>query len=447
MARRDVRMVLKASVLAAVRAWLRFSSGHSAMRAGKLTALEALDWAEHVRPGDLVVWAQASAEPTTLTSSLVAARHTIGSFRVFAGISYGESVSPDFTDSISYTSYCGTGENRRLGGALDILPIHYSQLPNALAGIANGNLVLLLSLAPGSGPDHFSYGVGGDYAADLITRARTVIAEVSSNGPRTGAGMDVKRSDMDVIVETDSLPPAPTESEVGPVELQIADHVAGLIRNGSVLQIGLGTLPAAILKSLRHLQDLGLHSGLLTKEVAELCEAGVITNSQKTIDRGYSVTGLLSGDADLMKWADQNPAIRIRPSSYTHAPHILRQIDNFVALNSAIEVDLTGQVNAELAGGRYVGAVGGAGNFLRGAAESRNGMGIIALPSTSRGKSRIVQTLSGPVTTPRSDVCFVVTEYGIADLRNATLHQRRERLLAIAAPNYQGFLTSGRHTY
>lgn len=412
------------------------------MRAGKRVALDALSWTELVKPGDLVVWAQASAEPVALTGSLMSARHEIGAFRVFAGISYGGSVAPEFTDAISYTSYCGTGQNRRLGPALDILPVHYSRLPSALSEMSDGNLVLLLSLAPGATPDHFSYGVGGDYVADLISSARTVIAEISSHTPRTGTGKDVSRSQIDVIVETDSLPLAPKTAEVGPVELQIADHVAGLIRDGSVLQIGLGTLPAAILKALGHHKDLGLHSGLLTQDVAELCEAGVITNALKTIDRGYSVTGLLSGDTELMKWADRNPALRIRPSSYTHASHILRQIDNFVALNSAIEVDLTGQVNAELAAGRYVGAVGGAGNFLRGAAESKGGMGIIALPSTSRGRSRIVQTLSGPVTTPRSDIDFVVTEFGVADLRNATLQERRERLIAIADPDQQHLLTN-----
>tara|TARA_B100000949_G_scaffold225122_1_gene229071 strand:- start:1752 stop:2990 length:1239 start_codon:yes stop_codon:yes gene_type:complete len=411
------------------------------MRASKEIAFEALDWADFVRPGDLVVWAQASAEPTSLTNSLVKARHEIGNFRVFAGISYGGSVAPEFTDAISYISYCGTGANRSLGTVLEILPAHYSQLPRALEEIADGNLVLLLNLAPGADRDHFSFGVGGDYAADLIAKARTVIAEVSSNAPRTNAGLDVQRSDIDIVVETDSVPLAPRVTEVGPVELKIAEHVAGLIPNGSSLQIGLGTLPAAILKALGHHKDLGIHSGLLTKEIAELHEAGVITNSRKAIDRGCSVTGLLTGDADLMQWADENPAIRIRPSSYTHAPHILRQIDNFVALNSAIEVDLTGQVNAELAGGRYVGAVGGAGNFLKGAAESRGGMGIIALPSTSRGRSRIVHTLSGPVSTPRSDVGLVVTEFGAADLRNATLQERRERLIAISDAKHQHLLT------
>ena len=387
------------------------------MKAGTRLTLEELNWPELVRPGDLVVWAQASAEPTALTSSIVAARQRIGGFRVFAGISYGASVSRDYTDAIAYTSYCGTGENRKLGPDLDILPIHYSQLSGALRDISGGNLVLLLCLAPGVDKDHFSYGVGADYIIDLIPSARTVIAEVNKQAPRA--------------------------AEVGAVELKIADHVARLIRNGSVLQIGLGTLPAAILKALKHHKNLGLHSGLLTQEAAELCESGVITNTTKSIDRGFSVTGLLSGNAELMRWADRNSKLLIKPSSYTHAPHILRQIDNFVALNSAIEVDLTGQVNAELANERYVGAVGGAGNFLRGAAESDGGMGIIALPSTARGKSRIVRKLSGPVSTPRSDVGIVVTEYGVADLRHATFHQRRERLIAISNPDFQSSLANG----
>ena len=412
------------------------------MKAGTRLTLEELNWPELVRPGDLVVWAQASAEPTALTSSIVAARQRIGGFRVFAGISYGASVSRDYTDAIAYTSYCGTGENRKLGPDLDILPIHYSQLSGALRDISGGNLVLLLCLAPGVDKNHFSYGVGADYIIDLIPSARTVIAEVNKQAPHTGSGKDLNRSDISVYVETDSPLLAPRAAEVGAVELKIADHVARLIRNGSVLQIGLGTLPAAILKALKHHKNLGLHSGLLTQEAAELCESGVITNTTKSIDRGFSVTGLLSGNAELMRWADRNSKLLIKPSSYTHAPHILRQIDNFVALNSAIEVDLTGQVNAELANERYVGAVGGAGNFLRGAAESDGGMGIIALPSTARGKSRIVRKLSGPVSTPRSDVGIVVTEYGVADLRHATLHQRRERLIAISNPDFQSSLAN-----
>ena len=410
------------------------------MRAGRETSLDALDWPSIVRAGDMVAWGQASAEPVGLTGTLLQARHEIGAFRVFAGISYGESVSPEHTDTVAYTSYCGTGQNRKLGDNLDILPVHYAQLASTLERRAGGNLVVLVSLAPGADEDHFSFGAGADYLADLLASARTVIAEVSSATPRTGPGKDLHRSQIDYIVRTETPLPAPKTATVGEVETRIADHVAGLICDGAVLQIGLGTLPAAVLKALKHHKDLGIHSGLITKDVAELCEAGVITNARKTIDTGATVTGVLSGDSELMAWADGNRDLLLRPSSYTHHGDVLAQIDNFVAINSAIEVDLTGQVNAELAGGRYVGAVGGAGNFLRGAARSNGGIGIIALPSTARGKSRIVRELSGPVTTPRSDVGFVVTEWGIADLRTATLKERHARLLEIDHPDYRSEL-------
>lgn len=410
------------------------------MRAGRETSLDALDWPSIVRAGDMVAWGQASAEPAGLTRTLLQARHEIGAFRVFAGISYGESVSPEHTDTVAYTSYCGTGQNRKLGDNLDILPVHYAQLASTLERRAGGDLVVLISLAPGADEDHFSFGAGADYLADLLASARTVIAEVSSATPRTGPGKDLHRSQIDYIVRTGSSLLAPESATVGEVETRIAGHVAGLIRNGSVLQIGLGTLPAAVLKALMHHKDLGIHSGLITEDVAQLCEAGVITNARKTIDTGSTVTGLISGGKDLMAWADGNRQLLLRPSSYTHNSDVLAQIDNFVAINSAIEVDLTGQVNAELAGGRYVGAVGGAGNFLRGAARSEGGMGIIALPSTARGNSRIVRSLSGPVTTPRSDVGFVVTEHGIADLRDATLAEREVRLLDLVAPEHRDVL-------
>ncbi|WP_233356200.1 acetyl-CoA hydrolase/transferase family protein [Henriciella aquimarina] len=385
------------------------------------------------------MWGQASAEPTGLTEALTRARHRIGAFRAFAGISYGASVDPAYTDIISYVSYCGTGQNRKLGDKLDILPVHYSNLVQALR---HEDIVILIRLAQGADDDHFSFGPGADYVADLLSVARLVIAEVSSGTPQTGTGRDIKRSDIDYIVRTRTPCLSPPQGKAGDAEAKIAQNVASLIEDGATLQIGLGALPGAILKALHGHKDLGVHSGLITGEVADLCTAGVITNSRKTLDRGLTVTGLLSGDERLMQWADGNSRLSIRPTSYTHAPDTLRAIDRFVAINSAIEVDLTGQVNAEIAAGRYVGAVGGAANFLRGAAESKGGLGIIALPSTARDRSRIVSQLSGPVTTARADIGFVVTEHGIADLRNATLTQRQERLLAIADPLHQDGLTT-----
>ncbi|WP_084421626.1 acetyl-CoA hydrolase/transferase family protein [Henriciella litoralis] len=410
------------------------------MRAGREIELEALDWPSLVRKDDLVIWGQASAEPDSLTRSLMQARHGVGRFGVFAGISFGESVSPENTDCVDYISYCGAGSNRSLEDQLDILPLHYTRLAEALVERSRGAPVILLRLAAGADADHFSFGAGADYTADLLPHARLVIAEISPATPCTGQGRDLHRSDVDLIVRTDAHCLTPPAQKRGEVDAAIARNVASLIEDGSTLQIGLGSLPAAILASLKDHRDLGIHSGLVPEGVAELSEAGVITNLKKTIDTGSTVAGVLSGDTKLMAWANGNRHLLMKPASYTHAANVLSQIDNFIAINSAIEVGLSGEVNAELAGGRYVGAVGGAANFMRGAAASTGGKSIIALPSTNRGRSRIVAELSGPVTTPRSDVHFVVTEYGIADLRNATLHERRERMKAIAHPDHQGSL-------
>ena len=407
------------------------------MRQGQDTKLQDVSWPGIVRPGSLIVWGQGCAEPTSLTASLVSQRHAIASLRAFIGISFADSVAPEYTDAIEYVSYCGTARNRTLGAALDILPANYSELPGLLGG---EDVVLLLQLAPGADEDHFSFGAGAEYPADLIDRASIVIAEINSQAPVTGSGKEVHRKQLDMLVHTSTplaVPPPVTPTKV---EEAISRNVANLIEDGATIQVGLGGMPAAVLKALTGHRDLGVHSGLITNEIADLAREGVITNAYKSIDRGLTVTGLLSGDATLMRWADRNPDLSLRPTTYMHAPDVLRRIDKFVAINSAIEIDLTGQVNAEVAGGRYVGAVGGAGNFLRGAMESRGGLGIIALPATAKGRSRIVKSLSGPVSTARSNISFVVTQFGVADLRNATLRQRQDRLLAIAAPQFQSEL-------
>ena len=168
-----------------------------------------------------------------------------------------------------------------------------------------------------------------------------------------------------------------------------------------------------------------------------LAEAGALTNDRKAIDRGVSIAALLVGSARLQRFAHRNPALQLRASDYTHAAATLAAIEQFVAINSAVEVDLSGQVNAELAGGRYVGAVGGAPDFLRAAQRSRGGLPIVALPATAGVRSRIVANLSGPVTTPRCDAGLIVTEHGVADLRGLTLRQRRRRMIDLAAPEHR----------
>ena len=196
-----------------------------------------------------------------------------------------------------------------------------------------------------------------------------------------------------------------------------------------------------MLASLSDRRDLGVHSGAIGDKVADLMEAGVINNLRKSIDPGVSVAGVMMGSRRIHDFAHRNRAVQFRSTTYTHDPDVPARIDRFVALNSALEVDLSGQINAEVAGDSYVGAVGGALDFLRGARRARGGLPVVALPSTAaKGASRIVATLSGPVSTPRSDAGIIVTEYGVADLRGLTLRQRRERLLAIAHPDYRSAL-------
>lgn len=404
------------------------------IRAGQKITLDQLYWPNIVKPGATVVWGQTAAEPVSLTKALMQQRASIGRFRAFVGISWSDSVAPAHSDYVDFASYCGSGTNRALGDALTILPIPYSDIAPTLAG---SSPIVLLSLAPGQDETHFSLGAGCDYLLDLLEHASLVIAEVSGQYPvNVSEGNTIARECIDLVIYTESKPPVTQDVVYGLVEQQIATQVADLIEDGSTLQIGLGGIPTAVLSALTNHRDLGVHSGLIVDEVADLAESGVINNAKKTIDQGKTVTGLLAGSQRLMGWAENNASLALRPTSYTHAPEVLASIDQLVAINSAIEVDLTGQVNAEVAGGRYVGAVGGAAAFLRGAHASRGGLPIIALPSTVKDKSRIVTELSGPVSTARSDAGIIVTEQGVADLRGLSIKARRERMLAIANPDH-----------
>jgi len=407
-----------------------------------------LDFAALIRQGDTVTWGQATAEPTTLTELLMAQRQRVGPFNAFVGMSHSSAVDPLHGDTVSFMSYCGTGENRRLAeaGLLDIVPSHYSDMAGRLPEQID---VLLLQLAEGDGEQGYSLGLAHEYLVPLIDTARIVIAEVNDRLPWTEGERLVSEDDIDVLVRTSRPPMEVSPPQCGPVELAIARRVAELIDDGSTLQLGLGAMPKAIPTQLQGHRDLGIHSGVIGDEVVDLVEAGVVTNARKSIDAGVSVAGLLVGSRRLYDFAHRNRSLAMRSTAYTHSPAVLRRIDRFVAVNSAIEVDLTGQVNSEMARGTYVGAVGGAVDFLRGARLSKGGLPIVALPSVAgsgvRAVSRIVSRLSGPVSTARSDAGIVVTEHGVADLRGMSMSQRRKRMLDLADPAYREALEREAH--
>jgi acetyl-CoA hydrolase len=304
-----------------------------------------------------------------------------------------------------------------------------------------------LSLPPSRPDGTFGLGLGADYVASLLDRARVVIAEVNDQVPDLNCAQHLSPDQLDVIVSVSRPPaeyPAPSPRDIEDV---IAGNVAGLIPDGATIQLGIGSMPSAVARRLRDHRDLGVHSGMITDAVAELIEAGVVTGAGKSVDRGLVVTGFLMGTQRLMKLAASDPAITLRDTRYTHNPAVLAAQAKLIAINSATEVDLTGQANTETAAGQYVGAVGGAVDFARGAARSPGGVPIIALPSTAGSASRIVARLSGPVTLARADTGVIVTEYGVADLRGLTLRQRRERMLSIAHPDHRTALASAPASY
>lgn len=398
-----------------------------------------VDLRRYVRPGDLVMWGQAEAEPLTLTQRLVEQRAQLGGIRCFVGMSTNGTLRPEHADHLRMLSYTGSGSNRALAraGALHVLPSRYSDLPTL---IADGRLpvdVLMLQVPPAGRDGRTTYGLADEYLSAAAATARVVLAEVNDRLPRTSGSSVIRLDDMDAVVYTSRDVGQTPAADLDPVGERVAAHVAGLVDDGSTLQVGIGALPDAILRRLTTRRGLGIHSGQVGDAVAALIEAGAVTNEHKPVDRGTSVTGWLAGSQRLLMLADRNPAISLRPTAYTHDPAVLAALPRLVAVNSAIEVDLTGQVNAEVAAGVYVGAVGGAIDFMRGATRSRGGVPITAIRSCVKGRSTIVARLSGPVTVPRSDVGVVVTEHGVADLRGLTLRQRRAALLELADPSHR----------
>ncbi|KND56231.1 4-hydroxybutyrate coenzyme A transferase [Candidatus Paraburkholderia kirkii] len=399
----------------------------------------AIDFHGLIRPGDTIMWGQSHAEPLTLMRALVRARRQLVRIRVFLGIGLAEVLEPGHADSIDFLAYCGSGSNRRLArvGVLDILPAHYLQLPGLIRSRALGVDVVMLQVSPPDVQGRHSLGLAREYLVEALKGARTVIAQVHPDVPWTFGGLYLRASDIDLLVQSDAAFPEHPKSAPGEVEQAIGRHVADFVDDGATLQTGIGAIPDAVHAALADRRELGVHSGSIGDGIAALAESGAISNARKTIDAGITIGGELIGSERLRRFAHGNASLELRGMEYTHDPRVLGRIVRFVAINSAVEVDLTGQVNAEVAAGTYVGAVGGVGDFLRAAQASCGGVPIVALPSTAGKHSRIVARVSGPVTVPRSDACVIVTEYGAADLRGLSLAQRVSRMIAIAHPDHR----------
>ena len=397
----------------------------------------APDFSGLIRPGDHILWGQVSAEPPSLVEALVAQRAQLGPLSLFLGTGLSRTLQPMHADHLRFSGLGGLGTMRALAsaGLLAVLPMHGGQVHRHLAEGRIRCDVVLLMLGPADAQGQHSLGCVVDYLDAALAVARVVIAEISPHVPFTLGHATIPAARLDAVLETDRAPLGTKAAGLTARDREIGAHLAGFIPDCATIQTGLGALPEAILAALMDHRHLGLHSGIMGDAALALIECGALTNERKPIDTGRSVTTTLVGGPSLYAHAHRNPAILLRPSAYTHAETVLAQIPRLVALNGALEVDLSGQVNAEQVGGAIIGGVGGQADFARAAARSQGGLSGIALHATaSDGASRIVRRLSGPTTTPRADVDLVATEFGVADLRGVGLAERARRLTAIATP-------------
>ncbi|WP_233853003.1 acetyl-CoA hydrolase/transferase family protein [Paraburkholderia sp. HD33-4] len=417
-----------------------------------LAGAEDFPFESVLRPGDRICFGQACSEPTGLVRELLRQGERLhakfGRLKLFICGSYSGLIKPEHGAWFDFEGYGAIGDSALLErrGLLDVHPVHYSQLPALMESTLRPD-VMLLQL---SGPDlqgRYSLGAANDFQSTAARSARVVIAELTSFAPFSPSALLPDDVRIDHVVRTDLPLIEVTSAASDDTAEAIASHVAGLIEDGATLQLGVGSLMDAICRRLINHKDLGVHGGIMTDGLAELMMRGNITNARKGSHPGRSVIGSLLGTRRLFDFADNNDDICLSETDVTHSPESLGRQYRLSSINSAVEVDLSGQVNAEVSGGRYIGAVGGQLDFVRAAVRSPGGKSIIALPSTARGGSisRIVSSLHGPVTTPRSDVEYVVTEWGVACLRGRSITERMRAMLAIAHPNHREALSAAVH--
>ena len=354
--------------------------------------------------------------------------------------------STEMSDSFFFNSLFVSANTRSVvnsaGG--DYVPVFLSQIPQLFRKDILPIDVAIIQVSPPDKHGYCSLGTSVDIAKAAIEKARHIIAQVNPRMPRTHGDGFIHLDKIDAAVwHEEELPEVDYGGKVSDSVIRIGKNVASLIEDGATLQMGIGTIPDQVLKNLSHLKNLGIHTEMLSDGVIPLLQSGVINNSRKKLNRGRSVTGFLAGTRTLYDFVDDNPAVRVMDIAYVNDTSIIRQNPKATAINSALELDLTGQVCADSIGTYQYSGIGGQMDFIRGASLSEGGKPIIALPSvTSKGASRIVPFLkegAGVVTT-RGHVHWVVTEYGIVNLFGKSLKQRAKALISIAHPNHQAML-------
>jgi acetyl-CoA hydrolase len=393
------------------------------------------------------VWIHAGCNnPEELVRAMVARSAELEGVEVTHLMTFGcaDYALPDHARSFRHRALF-TGQNVRQAvreGRADFVPVHLSEIPALITSGALRVDVALIHISPPDEHGFCSYGVGVECTKAAAERARTVIALVNRRMPRSLGDSFIHASRLTHVVEVDRpVVEIPMAAQVSPTARSIGSHVAELIENGATLQMGIGEIPDAVLLFLKEKRDLGIHTEMFSDGVVELFENGVVSGEAKTLHRGKIIASFVLGSRKCFDFLDNNPFVEFHPTDYVNDPFVIAQNEKMVAINSALAVDLTGQVCADSIGRDIYSGFGGQLDFIRGAARAKGGKPIIALPSTAKdGRiSRIVDVLaegSGVVTT-RADVHYVVTEYGIARLHGKSLRERAQELIAVAHPDFR----------
>lgn len=401
-----------------------------------------------IRSGQSVVISPTCAEPQSLVKALVECKDRFENVKIYTMMPLGKCpyASPEMAGHFKVKAFSvgpGLIDAVRRGQA-DYIPCHLSQIPALFSERIIPVDVALVQLSPPDRNGYCTLGVSVSYMREVLNRAKLIIAEINEKMPRTHGDTLIPISKVDYVVESShplfTLPP----QKIGEVEKKIGAFISELVPDGAVIQIGIGNIAEAVLEGLKNKRMLSIHSGTFSDGVIQLVESGALKTKGKGSKGRPMVATELIGTSKLYQFCHDNPMVEMWPIDYTHNIHILSNIKGFVSINSAVQIDLTGQVNAEMVGETLINGIGGMLDFLRGANASPGGKAIIACPSTAKnGKvSRIVPKLDAgtSVSVGRADIDFVVTEFGIAQLRGKSLSERAKELISIAHPDFRGEL-------
>jgi acyl-CoA hydrolase len=413
----------------------------------RTTAEEAIG---HLRDGDFIIVPTAVGEPPMLLNALSEQRrrfHDIKIAQILCVRKYGY-LDPETVDNVRHVAFFYGGATRPGGGSagwVDFLPSYFSEMPAMIARRQIPADAVFSLASPMDEHGYFSLSLGADYTMAAIAKARIVVLEVNPNVPFANGNCHVHISQVTALIEDETPVMEVGLPKIGPVQEAIGKFVAERIEDGSTLQIGYGGIPDAVVMQLTHKHDLGIHTEMIGDGILTLLESGAVTNRKKNYLPGKMVATFALGSKKLYQFMHRNPMLEMHPVDFTNDPYLAGQNDKLVAINATLQIDLIGQCGSESLGPVPYSGTGGQSDFVRAANRSRDGQAFIVLPSTAKNDSlsRIVPMLSSGthVSTSKNDVNYVVTEYGVAELRGKTAKQRAQALIGIAHPDFRGELT------